>query len=278
MNKNDDAIEFLCKEAYAHFGLAYYLSEVLHRGLCNLYVLYSYRDKADITRPRTEELLSISFKLTFGKIIEKTKAFLESELSSKLDKALEYRNFLAHYFWFERVHFMQKEAGLIQLIEELRGYENFFEEIDREIEKLVKEKIKEYGIEDFVDDLFSKALAGEMDEFKPLIQQRSPKKKERVIRAWEVPMKGGTTILLETDDDCLWQFCDVGLGWTFHKRPKKDWKINEKIQKYLPAIINPRPEIKIPWNYELTLKKGVILFIKKGINDKIYRWGIRFSH
>ncbi len=278
MNKNDDLIEFLCKEVYAHFGLTYYFSECLHRGLCNYYALYSFRDKTVVTRARTEELLSISFKSTFGQVLEKTKKFHSPEISKRLDVALEIRNFLAHHFWFDRIHLMAKEPGLRQMIEELQGYESFFQEINRNIEWLVKEKIKEFGIEEFIDDLFNKALKGEVGEEEPLIQQRFPKKKENVIQAWNLPIEGGTTTVLETDDGCLWQFCDVGLGWTFHKKPVKEWKIDTRIQKYLPATINPRPEIKDPWNYEFKLNKGAILFVKKRSTDKIYRWGIRFSH
>lgn len=278
MNYNGDQIEFLCKEVYAHFGLAYYLSECLHRGLCNFYVYYSYTDKADVTRARTEELLSISYKSTFGQILEKTKEFHSAEILKKLDEALKIRNFLAHHFWFHRIHLMAKESGLRQMIEELEGFESFFQEIHTKIKHLIKEKIKKFGIEDFIDDLFKKALQGKMDEEQPLLEQRMPRKIEKVIRAWDVPIESGTTIVLETGDGCLWQFCDVGLGWTFYEKPGTDWKINERIQKYLPAVINPRPKIKFPWNYEFLLNKKAALFVKKGINDKIYRWGIRLLH
>ena len=275
MNQSSDPIEFLCKEVYARFGLAYYLSECLHRGLCSLYVFYNYRDKADTTRARTEELQSIASKMTFGQILERTKEFQSDEINNELDEVLKIRNFLAHHFWFNRIHLMAKEAGLMEMIEELEGFASFFQDINARIKCLVQEKIKEYGIKEYIDDLFKKAKKGEMDEEQPLLEQRMPKKKEKVIRAWDVPLEGGSTIVLETDDGCLWQFCDAGLGWTFYEEVGTDWKINKKIKKYLPAFINPRPEIKVPWNFEFSLDKRAVLFVKKRMEDKIYRWGIR---
>lgn len=49
------------KELYARFGLAYYLAEVLHRGLCNLYCLSQLPEVGPVTRPRVEEHLRTAF-------------------------------------------------------------------------------------------------------------------------------------------------------------------------------------------------------------------------
>ena len=49
---SDIEVDLSVKEVYAHFGLAYYESEVLHRGLCTLYVFSGFSSRDDITGPR----------------------------------------------------------------------------------------------------------------------------------------------------------------------------------------------------------------------------------
>ena len=48
---------------YAHFGLSYYMADVMHRGLCNLYVLVQSPDTGN-TRPRVEEQMRYAFSTT----------------------------------------------------------------------------------------------------------------------------------------------------------------------------------------------------------------------
>jgi hypothetical protein len=38
MDSPEELTNELAKDVFAHFGAAYYQAEVLHRGLCNLYV------------------------------------------------------------------------------------------------------------------------------------------------------------------------------------------------------------------------------------------------
>lgn len=60
--------EDLHREVYARFGLAYYYSEVLHRGLCNLLTALTFRGPEDITRPRFGEVMAEVFSLTLGQL------------------------------------------------------------------------------------------------------------------------------------------------------------------------------------------------------------------
>src|SRR5688500_2282894 len=105
---------------------------------------------------------------------------------------------------------------------------------------------------------------------------RKHQKIEEVVNAWSVPLNkdGSTTLVFETTDSCLWQLCDVGLGWTRFSRIDSDWIVNEKIQKFLPAKINPRPKNSKPWNYEFDFGKGVFMWVKKNDTDKSFKWGI----
>ncbi len=110
----------------------------------------------------------------------------------------------------------------------------------------------------------------------PLISQRPPNKQERIIYVWDVEINEGTvTQVFECDDGSLWQLCDIGLGWTILNKEEFSWKINEKIQPFLPANINPRPPISKPWNYEFHLSRGAILYIKRSKKESSYKFWIK---
>lgn len=143
-----DNSESLIKEVYARFGLAYYLGEVLHRGLCYIYALISFEKPEDITRPRVEEKIAHAFSLTLGQIIRETEDLLPSELNEQLDLALEKRNFLAHRFWFERIHLMYNEQGLLQMLQELDKIGQLFNGLDEKVNKYFEPRRRELGITD----------------------------------------------------------------------------------------------------------------------------------
>jgi|WetSurMetagenome_2_1015567.scaffolds.fasta_scaffold36777_1 hypothetical protein len=269
--------EELIKEVFARFGSAYYHSEVLHRGLCNIYALATFQKAEDVTRPRIEEKLALAFSLPLGQIIDKTKELFSSELQQRLESALERRNFLAHHFWFERSPLMFSEQGLLEMRKELIELSDLFGELDQATTEYFDPKRQTMGLTDeMIQEAFDRLIAGEPDE--PLISQRKPKKQERVVRVWDVRVSDNLTAqIFETEDGCLWQFCDVGLGWTRFKQPAPDWVINETLQRYLPAYLNPRPPTTEPWNYELNLAKGVMLWVKPGKHNRSYLWGVRVS-
>ena len=79
---NDDLI----RELYARFGLAYYQSECLHRGLCTILACSELPSRDLVTRPRVEELLAQAFSLTLGDVVAKVEAVLPAELSGGFRK------------------------------------------------------------------------------------------------------------------------------------------------------------------------------------------------
>jgi hypothetical protein len=269
----------LIKEVYARYGLAYYHSEVLHRGLCIICALATFQTPEYITAPRVKEKLAFAYSLTLGQVLDKTKTeeLFPSNLQLRLDLAKERRNYLAHRFWFERIPLMFSEQGLIELCQELLELSDLFSELDQKITEYFEPKRKALGITDeLIQEPSNKIIVGEADEV--LILQRLPKKQERLIKAWDVKIGDNvTTQIFETEDGCLWQFCDNGLGWTCFKKPAPDWKVNEFIQKFLPANINPRPPISAPWNFEFALGRGAVLWVKRGKNERTYTWDINAS-
>jgi hypothetical protein len=253
----------LLRELYARFGLAYYESEVLHRNLCNIYALGTFIEPESITRPRMEEKLSYAFSLTLGRVINETKFLFPTEIKEKLDLALNKRNYLAHHFWFDKNYLMFSQKGIVQLQEELLGYVNFFDDLDKLILTFFQPIREKFGISDeIINDISEELLLFGLDE--PMISQRPPNKQERIINVWDVETVEGTiTQVFESDDGCVWQLCDAGLGWTILNKEESQWKINEIIQPFLPANLNPRPIIVKPWNYEFQLSRGTTLYIKK---------------
>jgi hypothetical protein len=268
-------MEEMTKEVYAHFGSAYFFSECVHKGLCNLYALLSFWDKSDITAPRLEEKLKQAYSLTLGQIANKAKPYLPDTLQSDLDKAIEHRNYLAHHFWFERCHLMPSLEGLEELRSELIDLANLFRKLDHDIEDFLQPKFNAYGIDEKLIQLsLNEVMAGKpMD---PLPNKRYPKKQERIMRAWNVKGEDGKfTIIFESDDGILWQLCDVGLGWSAYDKPEPGWEIDKKLQKYLPATINPRPQISEPWNYAFQLSAKSVFWIARKKDEPMFRCGIR---
>ncbi len=265
------------REVFTQFGVAYCCSETLHRGLCIISALVTFEKIEDVTRPRVEEKLTRAFSLTLGQIVKGTKGLFPSDLQQQLEVALNRRNYLAHRFWFERNHLMFSEQGLVELLQELIEITKLFSDLDEATTEYFMPKFRALGLtDDLLQGCLTRIIAGQPSE--PLTSQRQPKRHERVVRAWDVQV-GDNLIaqVFETEDGCLWQFCDVGFVWSCLKKPAHNWTINETLQKYLPATINPRPVITVPWNYEFKLAKGAVLWVMPGRREKSYKWGVRVS-
>lgn len=263
------------KEVYARFGLAYYHAEVLHRGLCNLYALSCIPEGGGITRPRFEEHLLEAYSSTLGRIVTLVLPLLPVELIPKLQSAIEQRNFLAHDFWFDRIHLTLTSEGVDRLIDELTAYSQTFNALDAEIDKCTESYRSRSGI---TGEMFAEAVRAMLrgEEPEPLIRKRRPKKEEVIVAIYEAPTEaGGSTLIFQTEDRILWQLCDAGLGWTVYDQVESSWKPLVPLQKFLPARINPRPPIEKPWHFDILLGGGVSLAVRPGPRKNFFRWDIR---
>lgn len=269
--------EELIKEVYARFGLAYYYSECLHRGLCHIYVFGSFLQPDDITRPRVEEKLAYAYSLTLGQVKDEIEGLIPGDLFRQLDEVVGKRNFLAHHFWFERCHLMFSRIGLKEIIEELGEYSDLFYRLDKVAEEYIMPKIRELGI---TDEMLQSCME-EIKSARPiesLPDKRKIKKQERIIKAWEFRLADGSKpLIFETDDGCFLQLCYVGLGWTYYDKIQPDWKENKIIRQYLPATINSRPKDFKPWRYEFEFARSAILWVRPGKRKRSFLWGIRIK-
>jgi hypothetical protein len=258
------------KELYAMFGLAYFQSESLHRGLCILYTFMGFAKKEHIVQPRIEERMSYAFSQTLGQIISQTNELWIPGLIEELKMANKKRVQLAHYFWFEKAHLMQKHDGVQELVQELNEACTVFSKLDDEIMKVVESKKIEFGIPDeLIENEMNKILSGNGESFEPFSKENKIKRVENIIYAWDMPWKDNKkALILENEAGILFQLSDVGLCISLRKKEEAVWSISP-IQKYLPALIETRPPCRGPWNYDLRLNDRTILAVgfieEKGI-------------
>ncbi len=261
-NTNEPTSDYV-KEVYARFGLAYHHAEVLHWGLCNLFLHTQLPANGRITPLRVEHL-KFAEETTLGQLLPKFEAILPQALFEKLKQAAERRNFLAHYFWYEGIHLMGSKTGIDTLLAELAKDTELFSEADAEIEKISYPLRAKLGIN---EELFERLMAetrGGMP-IEPHIQRRKLKKEETIIGAFRAKTTGEYYALKsQTEDGELWQLCDAGLGWTFYDKPGTSWAVDEKLSSFLPAKVNPRPKITAPWNYDLQFGSNGALSVRPG--------------
>jgi hypothetical protein len=275
----------LVREMYARFGLAYYHSEVLHRGLCIILAMSDLPRRDMITRPRVEEHFANAFSLTLGQVITELAGRIPEEYSTRLEEVREKRNFLAHHFWFDRAHLMFRADNIQQLIEELDGYTVIFSRLDEETTAWFHKRQNELGItDDMLQDSIARFLSGEVMEPLPrkdVVKERKKKlnQKQRLVRVWEFDSPDeGKPLVFEMQDGTLWQLCDAGLGWTRFENTEPHWVEHQAVKPYLPADITPRPKDAKPWEYEFSLKAGAVLWVRPGKCPKTFKWGIRKKH
>lgn len=278
---NDLPDDSQIRELYASFGLAYYQSECLHRELCMAFAWSGLPSRNLITRPRVEEQLAQAYSLTLGTVVTKLNGILPDELYSELEIVVEKRNFLAHHFWFDRSHLMDSDEQLQQLIVELDGYTELFDQFYSKVFAWAEPRWQELGINDeLTQDKLNLLQAGESEE--PLPDKRSVKelnkklnKRQCLIRVWELTVEEQQPLVFELADGSLWQLSDVGLGWTRFQKKDSGWVEHPKISPHLPANIFPRPKTTAPWDYEFTLANGAVLWIKPGHLAQTFLWGVR---
>jgi len=271
----------LIREVYARFGLAYYESECLHRSLCIAFAWSTLPPRDLTTQPRVEERLAQAFSLTLGEVVDRLQTLLPVQFLTDLPLAVYRRNFLAHGFWFERVHLMSSEEGARRLIAELQEDCDTFDRLDKQTGVWLTLKRHELGFTNqMMQASLDEVLAGE-DELLPDRQtvkeiDKKLTRRQRLTRVWEFSLDDGRRpLIFELADGSLWQLCDVGLGWTHYRTAGTDWTEHPGIKPYLPAEILPRPQAAKIWDYDFRLAKGAVLWVKPGRQKHTFHWGVR---
>jgi hypothetical protein len=197
-------------------------------------------------------------------LISKLKPILPAALLPALEHATERRNFLAHYFWYERAHLLTNLSGIEAMINELSEDTDLFSGLDVEVSRLIAPLNARFGLtQEHLDAALAEVLRGE--PCKPLNQQRKPKKEETIVGVFNAPTASGKRgLVFQSEDGVLWQLCDVGLGWTAFDSVDPSWPPVKKFDAVLPARVNPRPPVSAPWTFDLQFGNRATLSVRLG--------------
>lgn len=242
----------LVREVYARFGLAYYHSEVLHRGLCIILALSDIPRRDLMTRPRIEEHLARAFSLTLGDVIAELVGRMPIEFSTRLRDVLEKRNFLAHHFWFDRAHLMFRADHVEGLIEELEGYTRLFSKMDEDTSTWFEDRRTEIGLTDVIlQHSMARVLSGQDEPPLPgkdAVRQieKKLKGKQRLVRVWafQLPEGGKSPSCLRWRMEHSGSFAmSASVGLDSRRLSRIGWNIQTSCRTFPPTSFRDR---KVP--------------------------------
>src|SRR5665213_671449 len=146
-----------CRELYAHFGLAFYCSNVLEHGIAHALLILELMEGRAGAKNRVEQLALVdqhfedSFEKTFGNLRQRL-ASHESRLPTfvsvmdDLGRCVDERNFLAHHFWREHAAHWFTKKGRATMVQRLEKARDLFSQTDRALEAAVQPLENRYGI------------------------------------------------------------------------------------------------------------------------------------
>jgi hypothetical protein len=251
------------RDIYAYFGLAYYLSECVHRGLV---AAFAYGSGPSInTRPWLEERFTRGEAMTLGEIAQAAAPFLPLPLRESVRGLVTDRNYLAHEFWYERIHETQSSAGRKTLLRFLKGAVDRFQSVSHQLDDCMRRRLAEVGIS---AERFESELEKCRHEPAPARNRGKLLRVEervQITNAWLVP--GDTPerngLVLRDREGRFWQLGETGLGWAFVDSPAVDWRVYKRLQRLLPASVVGRPRGAKSWDYQLHLSTGALLSVKR---------------
>jgi hypothetical protein len=251
------------RDIYAYFGLAYYLSECVHRGLVTVFAHGS--GPSARTRPWLEEQFTRGEAMTLGEIAQASAPFLPPELQEAVRALVTERNYLAHGFWYERIHETQSVEGRQVLLEFLKSSADRFRLVSDQLDDLLSQGMKELGISaELFDAVYEDSCRGPPPKS---VDGRLLRADERIrlTDAWLIssgaPEK--EALILRDVDGKFWQLGELGIGWSFRGPPTAEWRVYKRLQALLPADIVCRPRRANPWNYQLHLSTGALLSVTR---------------
>lgn len=162
-----DLESYQCKEIYAFFGLTMYHIQCLERTLSMLCATVYNPDANCITRSQFDSILEANFSKTLGQLITKIKKSVDlpDDFENKLADALKKRNFLVHNYFWERSLKFGHTQGQKEMMEELSQYSVFFEDMDHELDIVLRKWRISKGItDDVINQHLGKLLFAEIEK------------------------------------------------------------------------------------------------------------------
>lgn len=163
MTKQIPVIEHCCdKEAYAFFGLAAYLAQVLEQSAINLVIAFRLPEKSLVTQETFELLNENLEKQTFGRLLRACRTEIEISDNSiaLLEEVLDLRNMLIHSYFRDRAEEFISESGRVSMMEELQSIISKFHEADDLLEEIYLPLLEKYDVtEEYLTQEFEKMMA-----------------------------------------------------------------------------------------------------------------------
>jgi hypothetical protein len=149
MNPDIPEIDSCCeKEAYAFFGLASYLAQVLERSAINFALVLQLPEVNLVTRELYESINEALEKKTFGQLLKSCQKEYEIPETSKkvIFEALDLRNELTHRFFYKHSENFISEKGRVEMMKELQVIMGKFREADQALESIYLPIFDKYGV------------------------------------------------------------------------------------------------------------------------------------
>ncbi len=272
MNAEDPEND-LSREVYARFGLAYYLSECVHRGLVNAFAMLPL-GAGRVTRPRLHERTRAAEAMTLGTLVTAALPVLPKDLHDSLAAAVERRNYLAHGFWWDRITEMGSIEGMTRLVDELNVAANQFRDLSQSLDAIVLAHMRSVGVTDNqIEEAHREAATSPLPE---IPDRPTPKTGERIemVAAWVVETSAALhTIQLEDASGTMWQVGELGLDWSYLVRAPS-WRRFEPLAAKLPARVVARPKNAKPWDYKIHVSTGVLLCVTWSKDQNVPAWKV----
>lgn len=157
------------KEAFAHFGLAIHVSNILEHAIVNALLIFemlptmtSYKN-SDEWSGAIDEFFDNKFSLTFGNLLKQllAKGKLSGDLVEMLESAKTVRDYLVHHFQRESSELFFSQSGRESIIQQCEHAVALFKQTDVELDLEMLPIRKAMG---FDEDWFTTATEAAMRE------------------------------------------------------------------------------------------------------------------
>lgn len=162
-----DPESYRIRDIYAFFGLTMYQIQCLERTLSMLCTTVYNPDANNMTKSQYDSILETNFSKTLGQLMTKIKKSVDlpEDFENKLADALKKRNFLVHHYFWERAMKLSHTCGQEEMMSELSQLSVYFENMDHELDLVLRKWMKNKGItEDKIYHIMGNLLFSEIKD------------------------------------------------------------------------------------------------------------------
>ena len=267
----------LIREVYAQFGLCVYHIQCIERSLA-ISITQQILAGRKISSAQYSYELSRIFGNTLGQLFavaKKEGISFPPEISNQCDHILERRNHIIHDYWWHNAGKSVHDEGFQMILTELKTVNEQFVAFDDLISRENEAYIQAKGIDEKkMEQIFRDIVEGRRKVEKP---HRLLRKKETITNCYIYMVdvaKRNALLVVELEDHIL---CTVGdNGFVPIEVESTKLEKIKKMEEYLPADANLRPNVGEFWSYYIDLATRVRfkVFSKKPSNGII--WEIEY--